>query len=75
MEKELFSSVEQSYNSISKDYNRLMRRAVSRYDEMLRALLRYIPKDLNPKRILEFGCGTGNSSEVIVETYPKAQKS
>ena len=74
MEKELFSSVEQFYNSISKDYNRLMRRAVSRYDEMLWALLRYIPEDLKPKRILELGCGTGNLSEVIVKTYPKAEK-
>lgn len=73
MEEELFSSVEQFYNSISKDYNRLMRRAVSRYDEMLWALLRYIPKDLKPKRILELGCGTGNLSEVIVKTYPKAE--
>jgi tRNA (cmo5U34)-methyltransferase len=75
MGKELFSSVERFYDSISKDYNRLMRRAVSRYDEMLWAIFQYIPKDSEPKRILELGCGTGNSSEVIVETYPKPEKS
>ncbi len=74
MAKELFSSVEQFYNTISKDYNELVHRAIPRYPEMLWAIFQYIPKDLKPKRILELGCGTGNLSELIVKTYPDAQK-
>ncbi len=35
MEKELFSSVEQFYNTVSKDYNKFVHRAVPRYPEML----------------------------------------
>jgi tRNA (cmo5U34)-methyltransferase len=74
MEKELFSSVEQFYNAISKDYNKFIHRAVPRYPEMLWAIFQYIPKNLKPKRILELGCGTGNLSELIVKTYPKSEK-
>lgn len=74
MEKELFSSVEQFYNVVSKDYNKFVHRAVPRYPEMLWVIFQYVPKDLKPKRILELGCGTGNLSELIVKTYPKAEK-
>ena len=74
MEKELFSSVEQFYNAVSKDYNKFIHRAVPRYPEMLWAIFQYIPKDLKPKRVLELGCGTGNLSELIVKTYPKSEK-
>ncbi|MHC4285732.1 MAG: class I SAM-dependent methyltransferase [Planctomycetota bacterium] len=68
------SSVEQFYNTVSKDYNKFIHRAVPRYPEMLWAIFQYIPKDLKPKRILELGCGTGNLSELIVKTYPNAEK-
>ncbi|MCK4753353.1 MAG: class I SAM-dependent methyltransferase [Planctomycetes bacterium] len=74
MEEELFSSVEQFYNAVSKDYNEFVHRAVPRYPEMLWAIFQYVPKDLKPKRILELGCGTGNLSELIVKTYPNAEK-
>jgi trans-aconitate methyltransferase len=59
---------------VSKDYNKFIHRAVPRYPEMLWAIFQYIPKDLKPKRILELGCGTGNLSELIVKTYPNAEK-
>jgi len=59
---------------VSKDYNKFVHRAVPRYPEMLWAIFQYVPKDLKPKRILELGCGTGNLSELIVKTYPKAEK-
>jgi tRNA (cmo5U34)-methyltransferase len=74
MEKELFSSVEQFYNAVSKDYNKFINHAVPRYPEMLWAIFQYIPKDLKPERVLELGCGTGNLSELIVKTYPKSEK-
>ena len=38
MTKELFSSVEQFYNTVSKDYNKFVHRAVPRYPEMLWAI-------------------------------------
>ncbi len=74
MEEELFSSVEQFYNTVSNDYNKFVHRAVPRYREMLWAIFQYVPQDLKPKRILELGCGTGNLSELIVKTYPNAEK-
>jgi tRNA (cmo5U34)-methyltransferase len=74
MEEELLSSIERFFNTVSKDYNKFIHRAVPRYPEMLWAIFQYIPKDLKPKRILELGCGTGNLSELIVRTYPNAEK-
>jgi len=73
MEKESFSSVEQFYNAVSKDYNKFINHAVPRYPEMLWAIFQYIPKALKPKRILELGCGTGNLSELIVKKYPESE--
>ncbi|HEY6990106.1 MAG TPA: class I SAM-dependent methyltransferase [Bryobacteraceae bacterium] len=35
-------------------------------------LARALPKDWAPKRILDFGCGTGESSAHLAERYPKA---
>jgi hypothetical protein len=35
MEKELFSSVEQFYNAVSKDYNKFVHRAVPRYSQKI----------------------------------------
>jgi tRNA (cmo5U34)-methyltransferase len=74
MAKQPFSSVEQFYNTVSKDYDKFVHRAVPRYPEMLWAIFQYVPKGLKPKRILELGCGTGNLSELIVKTYPNAEK-
>ena len=74
MKNELFSSVERFYDAVSQDYTNFVHRAVPRYPEMLWAIFQYIPKELKPKRILELGCGTGNLSELVVKTYPNAEK-
>ena len=72
MKEELFSSVEQFYNTVSKDYNKFVHRAVPRYPEMLWAIFQYVPKDLKPKRILELGCGTGRITLPIAEAGIRA---
>jgi len=64
--------VESFYNLISSEYTEMLERLVPRYREMLWMILDYVPKDLNPKRIVDLGCGTGNLSEGIVNQYPEA---
>ena len=36
-------------------------------------MLEYIPENINARRILELGCGTGNLTELIIQNYPHAQ--
>ena len=60
------------YDKLSGDYNAAIERCVPRYREMLWAILRYVPDDLNPKNILELGCGGGNLTELLLRRYPEA---
>lgn len=65
--------VENFYNLISSNYTEMLARLVPRYREMLWMILDYVPKDLNPKKIVDLGCGTGNLSKGILNQYPKAK--
>lgn len=61
------------FDSISSEYTDQIRRCVPRYDEMLWAVLDYVPSALSPKRILELGCGTGNLTVRLAEKFPDAE--
>lgn len=63
----------QFFDSISREYTDQIRRCVPRYEEMLWAVLDYLPKNLAPQNILELGCGTGNLTLRLAEEYPDAQ--
>jgi len=66
-------SSQQFFDNLSPRYTRMIRRVVPRYEEMLWALLYYLPEDFAPKRILELGCGTGNLSALLIRKYPQAE--
>ncbi len=61
--------VQEFYNKISEDYPELLRKAVPRYDDMLNAILEYIPREFKPKRILELGCGSGNLTDKVINRF------
>lgn len=52
------------------EYDSLIRRAVSHYDEMTSALLFELPAGAS--RIVELGCGTGNLTLQLAATFPDA---
>ncbi|MHC4977032.1 MAG: class I SAM-dependent methyltransferase [Planctomycetota bacterium] len=58
------------FSSIQNEYDSLIRRAVPCYNEMLDALVTYLPE--NPTRILELGSGTGNLSLSLLERFTEA---
>lgn len=62
----------QFFDSIAAEYTDQINRCVPRYEEMLWAVLDYLPKDLDPKTILELGCGTGNLTVKLAEKYSAA---
>lgn len=39
----------------------------------LRELQRMLPKNFNPRRILDFGCGAGDTTRLLAETFPHAE--
>jgi len=70
MRQELPASASGYFGSMSESYDSLIHRAVPRYDEMTARLLDYLP--VEAQRVLELGCGTGNLSLRLAESYPSA---
>ena len=66
-------SSEQFYDAMSGEYTDAIRQCVPRYDEMLGGLLAYVPANLQPRNILELGCGTGNLTVLLKVRWPKAE--
>jgi tRNA (cmo5U34)-methyltransferase len=63
---------EEFYDGLSPLYDEAILRCVPRYEEMLWAILRYVPDDLDPKRILDLGVGSGNLARLILDRFPGA---
>lgn len=60
------------FNQLGDSYSDLIRKCVPRYEEMLWALLNYLPSDWMPGRILELGCGTGNLTALLAQRFPSS---
>ncbi len=58
------------FGAMVDEYDSLIRRAVPRYDEMIARTVEYMPDDA--RRILEFGCGTGNLTLAIAQRFPES---
>lgn len=67
------STVGGFFDRLSDDYTAAIQRCFPRYSEMLGALLSYVPDTWRPTRVLELGCGTGNLSVMLAESFPQAQ--
>lgn len=66
-------SVQSFYDELSNRYTDLIRKCVPRYEEMFFNLFYYIPDGLQPKQILDLGCGTGNLTAAALSYFPDAQ--
>ena len=65
-------TTEEFYDELAKNYNDVIVRCAPRYEEMLDMLFYYLPSDLEPCRVLELGCGTGNLTKKLLEQFPNA---
>lgn len=65
-------AVRRFFDSLTSDYTAVIERCFPRYREMLWALLDYLPEDRNFSRILELGCGTGNLTVLLAESFPES---
>ena len=61
---------EQFFDAMVSEYDRAIELCVPRYEEMLWAIVYYLPSGWKPRNILELGCGSGNLSELVSKTFP-----
>ena len=66
-------STEEFYDDLADSYNDIIYRCAPRYEEMHQTMLEYIPSDLEPRQILDLGCGTGNLTLRVLEMFPETQ--
>ena len=67
------NQTKQFFESMVGEYNHAIELCVPRYDEMLWAIMYYLPSCWKPVNILELGCGSGNLSELVAQTFPHAK--
>lgn len=68
----LQSNIAEEFNEFSKNYTADMVKVVPYYLELLEQFSQNLPKDFNPKHILDLGCGNGNITFKLLERFPKA---
>ena len=66
-------STEEFYDELASSYNDIIYRCAPRYEEMQMTMVDYVPRDLQPLRILDLGCGTGNLTRRVLETFQEAE--
>lgn len=61
------------FNEKVADYNQIVREVVPYYDAMLKMMVEFMPFSHNESiRVLDLGCGIGNTADAILQTYPNA---
>jgi len=70
---DLQESVEHFFDRVSEDYDAAIAKAIPPYAEMMKSVLGYCFMDTQaPWSILELGCGTGNLSLFVRDSFPNA---
>ena len=64
------SAVDDYFNTIAAGYDSFALRAMPRYEEMLREIVRCLPD--GPRDLLELGCGTGTLTELLARRHSEA---
>jgi tRNA (cmo5U34)-methyltransferase len=59
------------FDTIAGGYDSFALRAMPRYEEMLREIVRCLPD--GPRDLLELGCGTGTLTALLIGRYPEAR--
>jgi ubiquinone/menaquinone biosynthesis C-methylase UbiE len=68
----LQNNIAEEFNEFSKNYTADMVKVVPYYLKLLEQFSKDIPNDLNPKHILDLGCGNGNITSKLLRLFPNA---
>lgn len=64
--------VQAEFDSLTREYDQVVRRWIPYYDESINATLECLPSEPTAPHVLELGVGTGNLSAALLERYPQA---
>lgn len=68
----LQNNIAEEFNEFSKNYTADMVKVVPYYLKLLEQFSQDLPTNLNPKHIMDLGCGNGNITNKLLKLYPKA---
>ncbi len=60
------------FNDFSKNYTHDMIGCVPHYLPLISSFVNYLPDNVNPRSILDLGCGNGNVTAQLIPYFPKA---
>ncbi|TRO66843.1 class I SAM-dependent methyltransferase [Christiangramia sabulilitoris] len=60
------------FNEFSKNYTNDMIRCVPRYLDLVSSFGKYFPAGFKPEKILDLGCGNGNTTAQLLAQFPDA---
>lgn len=68
----LQNNIAEEFNEFSKNYTADMVKVVPYYFKLLEQFSQDLPTGLNPKHILDLGCGNGNITSKLLKLFPNA---
>jgi len=66
-------NIANEFDAFSKNYTNDMIGCVPHYLELMSSFTKALPKEFNPKNILDLGCGNGNVTAKLLQVFPKAK--
>jgi ubiquinone/menaquinone biosynthesis C-methylase UbiE len=66
-------TIDKEFDAFSVNYTEDMTKCVPHYQKLLSSFSKNLPKGFNPKRILDLGCGNGNVTAQLLQSFPNAQ--
>lgn len=66
-------NIASEFNEFSVNYTGDMIACVPHYLELISCFTEELPADFKPKKILDLGCGNGNTTAQVIKRFPKAE--
>lgn len=73
MDSKIKENISLEFDAFSQNYTEDMIIVVPHYEKLMACFDSCLPQDFHPQRILDLGCGNGNSTAEIIKQFPEAE--